>query len=313
MESNNNTSKIALVVLAVLTAVFGVLYYRSNQLTKEQATNIEERATELANTRVKLDSIATQLDNKISEIKALGGQVADLEALKLKLERDKSSLKKANHETVESYMAKIKEYDIILAQKDGDIVELKKQNGVLTENNQVLATQNQSLNTENSGLKTVNKSLNDTISDVAAKNKELARKVSIGAALKVQNIRVLAVNAKGKETERAKLGGKKIDKLKIVFNLASNPITKLENKIIYVRILDGEGSTLSDEAVGSGKVNQGGKEVPFTISQVVNYSNDNQEVIVLYSRGGAVYKPGKYTIEMFSEGFSIGNGSFVVR
>lgn len=313
MESNNNTSKIALVVLAVLTAVFGVLYYRSNQLTKEQATNIEERATELANTRVKLDSIATQLDNKISEIKALGGQVADLEALKLKLERDKSSLKKANHETVESYMAKIKEYDIILAQKDGDIVELKKQNGVLTENNQVLATQNQSLNTENSGLKTVNKSLNDTISDVAAKNKELARKVSIGAALKVQNIRVLAVNAKGKETERAKLGGKKIDKLKIVFNLASNPITKLENKIIYVRILDGEGSTLSDEAVGSGNVNQGGKEVPFTISQVVNYSNDNQEVIVLYSRGGAVYKPGKYTIEMFSEGFSIGNGSFVVR
>lgn len=313
MESNNNTSKIALVVLAVLTAVFGVLYYRSNQLTKEQATNIEERATELANTRVKLDSIATQLDNKISEIKALGGQVADLEALKLKLERDKSSLKKANHETVESYMAKIKEYDIILAQKDGDIVELKKQNGVLTENNQVLATQNQSLNTENSGLKTVNKSLNDTISDVAAKNKELARKVSIGAALKVQNIRVLAVNAKGKETERAKLGGKKIDKLKIVFNLASNPITKLENKIIYVRILDGEGSTLSDEAVGSGKINQGGKEVPFTISQVVNYSNDNQEVIVLYSRGGAVYKPGKYTIEMFSEGFSIGNGSFVVR
>ena len=61
MESNNNTSKIALIVLAVLTAVFGVLYFRSNQLTKEQATSIEEKATELANTRVKLDSISTQL------------------------------------------------------------------------------------------------------------------------------------------------------------------------------------------------------------------------------------------------------------
>jgi hypothetical protein len=127
MESNNNTSKIALIVLAVLTAVFGVLYFRSNQLTKEQATSIEEKATELANTRVKLDSISTQLDNKIAEIKALGGQVADLEALKLQLEQDKSSLKKANHATVASYLAKIKEYDLILAQKDGDIVELKKQ------------------------------------------------------------------------------------------------------------------------------------------------------------------------------------------
>jgi myosin heavy subunit len=313
MESNNNTSKIALIVLAVLTAVFGVLYFRSNQLTKQQATSIEEKATELANTQIKLDSISTQLDGKIAEIKALGGQVADLEALKLQLEQDKSSLKKANHATVESYLAKIKEYDLILAQKDADIVELKKQNGVLTENNQVLSTQNQTLNTENTGLKTVNKNLSDTLSDVAAKNKELARKVSIGAALKAQNIRVLAVNAKGKETEKAKLGGKRIDKLKIVFNLAMNPITKLENKTIYVRILDGEGSTLSDEAAGSGKINQGGKDIPFTISQVVSYSNDNQEVAVLYTRGGVVYKPGKYSIEMYSEGFTIGNGTFVVK
>jgi len=94
MESNNNTSKVALIVLALLTAVLGVLYFRSNQLTKEQAVSIEEKATELANTRTKLDSISTQLDNKIAEIKALGGQVADLEALKAQLEQDKASLKK---------------------------------------------------------------------------------------------------------------------------------------------------------------------------------------------------------------------------
>lgn len=72
---------------------------------------------------------------------------------------------------MESYLAKIKEYDLILAQKDGDIVELKKQNRVLTENNQILNTQNQTLNTENTGLKTVNKNLSDTLSDVAAKIK----------------------------------------------------------------------------------------------------------------------------------------------
>jgi hypothetical protein len=51
MESNNNTSKVALIVLAVLSAVLGVLYFRSNQLNTEQAVSIEEKATELANTR----------------------------------------------------------------------------------------------------------------------------------------------------------------------------------------------------------------------------------------------------------------------
>ncbi|MFL0160862.1 hypothetical protein [Aquirufa salirivi] len=313
METSNNTSKIALIVLAVLTAVLGVLYFRSNQLTKEQAVNIEEKATELANTRMKLDSISTQLDAKIEEIKALGGQVNDLEALKVQLEQDKSSLKKANHATIASYEAKIKEYDLVLTQKDADIVELKKQNGILTENNQVLTTQNQSLNSENTGLKTENKTLVDTLSEVTAKNKELARKVSIAAALKAQSLRVLSVSSKGKEAEKSRFNGKKIEKLKITFNLASNPITKLENKTIFVRMLDADGAIVSDEAAGSGKFTQDGKEMVYTSKQVVTYSNNNQAVDVFYSRGGVAYKPGKYTIELYSEGFAIGTGGFEVK
>ncbi|MHA8064786.1 hypothetical protein VR479_02900 [Aquirufa aurantiipilula] len=313
METSNNTSKIALIVLAVLTAVLGVLYFRSNQLTQEQAVNIEEKATELANTRMKLDSISTQLDAKIEEIKALGGQVSDLEALKVQLEQDKSSLKKANHATIASYEAKIKEYDLVLTQKDADIVELKKQNGILTENNQVLTTQNQTLNTENTGLKTENKTLADTLSEVTAKNKELARKVSIAAALKAQSLRVLSVNSKGKEAEKSRFNGKKIEKLKITFNLASNPITKLENKTIFVRVLDADGAIVSDEAAGSGKFTQDGKEMVYTAKQVVTYANNNQTVDVFYSRGGVAYKPGKYTIELYSEGFAIGTGGFEVK
>jgi peptidoglycan hydrolase CwlO-like protein len=113
MESNNNSSKIAIIVLAVLTAVLGVLYFRSNQLSNEQATTIEEKATELANTRTQLDSISTQLDSKIAEIKSLGGQVADLEALKVQLEQDKASLKSLNHAAIASYEAKIKEYNLV--------------------------------------------------------------------------------------------------------------------------------------------------------------------------------------------------------
>ncbi len=313
MESSNKTSKIALIALSILVAVLGVLYIRSNQLNKEQATTIEEKATELANTRTSLDSISTQLDAKIAEIKSLGGQVADLEALKVQLEQDKASLKQSNHATIASYEAKIKEYNLVLTQKDGEIVELKKQNGILTENNQVLTAQNTNLNNENTGLKTQNKSLSDTLSDVAAKNKELARKVSIAAALKAQNLRVLAVNANGKETERARLNGKKIEKLKVVFNLANNPITKLENKTIYLRVIDGEGATLADEAIGSGKVNVNGKDVVYTTKQVVTYSNNNQEVGIIYPRGGVTYKPGKYTVELIAEGFNVGVGTFEVK
>ena len=313
MENSNNTSKIALIVLAVITAVLGVLYYRSNDLATTQAKTIEEKATELANTRIKLDSISTQLDNKIAEIKSLGGQVEDLEALKIQLEQDKNALKKVNHATIESYTAKIKEYDLVLSQKDAEIVEIKRQNGILTEENKVLSTKNETLNSENSGLKTQNQSLNDSINQVALKNKELARKVSIGAALKAQNIKVTTVKANGKEEDKSRFNGKKIEKLKVSFILAQNPITKLENKLIYLRILDGEGAIVSDEAAGSGKFNVDGKEMVYTNKQIANYSNDNQKVDILYHRGGTVYKGGKYTVELYSEGFKIGTGSFEVK
>jgi chromosome segregation ATPase len=289
------------------------LYFRSYQTTKDQAIQIEEKATELANTRSSLDSISTQLDAKIAEIKSLGGQVADLEALKAQLEQDKASLKSSNRASIASYEAKIKEYNAVLTTKDGEIVELKKQNGILTENNQTLTTQNTTLNTENSGLKNQNKTLADTLTSVSEKNKELARKVSIAAALKAQNVKVLAVNAKGKETERTRLNGKKIEKLKVVFSLATNPITKLENKTVYIRVLDAEGATLSDEAIGSGRMTQNGKELAYTTKQTFEYTNDGQTVAVTYPRGPVVYKPGKYSVELYAEGFQIGTGAFEVK
>ena len=312
-NSNSNSSKVALIVLAVLTAVLSVLYFRSYQLNKEQETTIEEKATELANTRTQLDSISTQLDAKIAEIKSLGGQVADLEALKAQLEQDKASLKSANHATVTSYEAKIKEYNSVLAQKDIEIVELKKANGILTESNKTLTSQNEGLNTENTGLKNQNKTLSDTLSDYTAKNKELARKVSIASALKAQGIRVLSIKANGKEAEKSRFNGKKIEKLKIAFNLANNPITKLENKTIYLRVLDGEGAILSDDAAGSGKFVQDGKEMVYTTKQNVTYSNNNQEVSIIYNRGGIVYRPGKYTVDLYAEGFKVGTGAFEVK
>lgn len=312
-NSNSNPSKVALIVLAVLTAILGVLYFRSYQLNQEQEVTIEEKATELANTRTQLDSISTQLDAKIAEIKSLGGQVADLEALKTQLEQDKASLKKANHASIASYEAKIKEYTSVLSQKDIEITELKKANGILTENNKTLTSQNESLNSENTGLKSQNKTLADTLEDYTAKNKELARKVSIAAALKAQGIRVFSINAKGKEAEKSRFNGKKIEKLKIAFNLATNPITKLENKTIYLRVLDAEGAILSDDAAGSGKFVQDGKELVYTAKQNVTYSNNNQEVAIVYNRGGIIYRPGKYTVDLFAEGFKVGSGNFEVK
>ena len=56
-----------------------------------------------------------------------------------------------------------------------------------------------------------------------------------------------------------------------------------------------------------------GKEVAFTAKQSFQYTNDGQTVAVTYPRGGVAYKPGKYSVELYAEGFQIGTGAFEVK
>jgi len=77
-------------------------------------------------------------------------------------------------------------------------------------------------------------------------------------------------------------------------------------------VLDPDGAIVSDMANGSGTFSVDGNETVYTTKQTVNYTNNNQKVELLYTRG-IPYKPGKYTVELYSEGFKIGSGAFAVR
>lgn len=132
------------------------------------------------------------------------------------------------------------------------------------------------------------------------------------SALRAQNVKVYAVNARGKVKEDDSYKAKKLDKIKLTYTLLDNPLTKEEAKEVYVRVLDPNGAVVSDMANGSGTFNVDGNETIYTTKQTVNYTNNSQNVELLYSRG-IPYKPGKYTIELYSEGFRIGAGEFAIR
>ena len=130
--------------------------------------------------------------------------------------------------------------------------------------------------------------------------------------MKAQNVKVFAVNAKGKVKEDDAYKAKRLDKIKLVYTLLDNPLTKEEPKDVYVRVLDPQGAVVSDMANGSGTFTVDGNETIYTTKQTVNYTSNGQNVELLYTRG-IPYKPGKYTVELYSEGFRIGSGEFAVR
>ena len=303
----------ALAILALLNVVLIYFIYQEREKNKKQETVIAAKTDELVSTRMKLDSISVQLDAKIAEIQQLGGKVDSLVALKAELEKDRNALKNASKTAsfdANKYKQKIANYESVLAQKDQEITKLKEELGVATVQNQELTQKVGGLETEKVNLQ---KTHEEEVSTLSEKNKELAQKVTIASALKAQNIAVNAITARGKEKDGGSYRARRIDKLKIDFDLASNPISQNGSREVFIRVLDPEGAILSDMATGSGTFTVNGKEMVYTTKQDIEYNNDGTTASVIYSRGGQTLKKGEHTIEIYSEGFRIGTGTFKVR
>lgn len=310
--------KAAVVVLAVIVALLGFSLWDAKQKGSVDEAAINVKVRELASNQNKLDSISTQLDLKITEVTQLGGKVNDLIALKEELEKDKSNLK-ANAISASALQSKIRKYESILTEKDAFIAQLKEENQTLLTANTDLGTQVQTLNstntdlqTQKTGLETEKATLNEKITSVSSENKALSDKVAIAAALKAENVKVYGITSGGKEKDKDKYRSGKVDKIKVAFNLPSNNITEKNEKDIYVRLLGPDGAIISDEATGSGVFNYNSQQVVFTTKQSVLYNNNNQLAEIVYARGQK-YNSGKYNVELFSEGFKIGEGGFEVK
>ncbi len=302
MEQRSNTGVLAaLVIMTILAGVFAYLYYQEKQFTSRQTQDLQVRVAELASMEVKLDSISRELDAKIAEVEGLGGDIAELTKMKQQLEVDRANLRKGNA----NLSTKIKEYEIFLKQKDEEIVQLREENQQLLSEKEELITANQTLTKEK-------ETVTESLSGALAKTEELEGKVHLASALKARNVKTYAVSSKGKVREGEKVRSRRVDKIRVDFMLEKNPLAEQNTKLIYLRILDPSGATISDTGTGSGTFQYNGETHQYTFSKEVNYTSNNQDVSILYDRSGD-FTSGTYAVQLFSEGFLIGEGTFSVR
>lgn len=320
-SGNNNALKAGLIVMTLLAAVLGYMLFQSKDTVANQQEVISTKVMELAQTRTKLDSISKQLDSQIAEVQKLGGDVTELQKAKVELEQDKKDIQSKSASQVahisSKYEGKIKNYEALLASKETELVKLREENGVLANENQSLKSQTETLKGENQGIaQSAAKSKEEAAKQVeeeTAKNKVLSEKVAKAAALKTEFVKVIGINEKGKESEDKKYKAKKLAKIKVVFQLAKNDLTEKERKTVFIRVLDPDGSTIFDASTGSGNFTFNGQELAYTTRGDVNYDNENLYIEMVYSRGGTPYREGQYKVELYAEGFKIGEGGFIVK
>lgn len=309
-QINSNSILKAALALAILIAFcLAYMLFESKETMANQEEVINAKVMELANTRIKLDSITYQLDQQIAEVEQLGGDISELQRAKTTLERDKAELTKNYSMEIatikENFDEKIKSYETILRSKEAELVKLREENAQLS-------SENSSLKSEKIGLSRSVNEIKARNAEVASQNRVLKEKVTKAAALRVESLKVIGVTYNGKEFEDDRYKARKLEKIKLSVQLAKNELTEKGKKTVFIRILDPDGSTLFDGDMGSGTISMNGQDIGFTIRREINFDNENHHYDFIYHRG-IPYRPGNYTIEMYAEGFKIGAGGFEVK
>lgn len=294
-SGNKSGVIIALLVIIVLVQSIKIyLDYKDNVEVKEELVTTTE---DLASTMQRLNDVKLELDQKITEIAKLGGDISELEKAKAEVDAELRRSYARRTKDIKELKDRLEGYEELLKIKDDEIEKLK--------------SVNKELFSENRNLKTKQNVLSDSLNRVTKNKEELLTKVAIASQLKAENITLVSVNAKGREKEPP-FRKKQLEKIKVQFTIADNKVAPVEGKKILIRVIDENGQPIFDTTKGSGTFMLDGKEEFYTASQEILFDNTGQKLIFLYDKGSE-YTAGNYQVEIYTDSYLMGKTQFVVK
>jgi len=293
--SNKSSVIIALLLIIVLVQSIKIYldYKEKVEVKEELATTTEDLAT----TMQRLNDVKIELDQKIAEISKLGGDVAELEKAKAEVDAELRRSYARRTKDIKELKDRLTGYEELLKMKDDEIEKLQ--------------SVNKELFSENKNLKTKQNVLSDSLNRVTKNKEELASKVAIASQLKAENVVLVSVNSKGREKEPP-FRKKQLEQIKVQFTIGENKVAPIEGKKILIRVIDENGQPIFDTTKGSGTFMLNGKEEFYTASQEILFDNTGQKLVFIYDKGSE-YTAGNYQVEIYTDGYLMGQTQFDVK
>ena len=295
-EKKPNKKLVILYVSIVLALIIGAFVFVLNRSSEFELKSIATQA-ELDKAYSELDSMSNELDSRILKIAQLGGEIDTLIKIKNQLEEEKRLFKKKAYSQINELKEKVSGYKELLQQQDAEIARLKKANAELL--------------VENTGLKEEKNELNASIQVLNTDKKELEDKVAIASRLKVEGMKITALSSGGKERE-GPFRNRHVNDLKISFNIVENKVAPIEGKEILVKITAPDGNVIFDVANGAGTFIFEGREEFFTVKKDILYDRKEKLMVFMYNKGSD-YTEGTYKVEVYTDSYLMGSGSFIVK
>lgn len=133
--------------------------------------------------------------------------------------------------------------------------------------------------------------------------------IDVASTLHASNFSILGINEKSSGKEIETTVAKRVDKLRISFDIDENRVAESGSKNIYVCITGPNGQTLAAEASGSGKFNtREGEQKIYTRKIDINYNPGKRQKVSVDWKQNTNFETGDYKIEVYNNGFKIGEG-----
>lgn len=149
-------------------------------------------------------------------------------------------------------------------------------------------------------------------STLERKSQSLEQTVAKGSILTATSVSAHAIkrwnSGKESDTERAR----RADEIKVCFTIGKNMIAEKGERTIYVRVMTPENTILSiTDSASANSFNVNGQEMLYSASRVIWYEGEAMDECLYVSRED--FTKGRYQVEVFTEGYMLGNESFELR
>ncbi len=288
MQENDKSSNNLILIIALTVLLFGLIGYTfyNNNDHKEAVKFLQDEKEQIIGN---LTAMEEKYDIAIAQNTSLSDSLTGEKNRIIAFKDSVKSLKKINSSTLSRYRGQLSKLKTINENLIEEVDSLRLQNNLLTEEKDSIDVQ----------LK-IQTNYNDTL---VAQNMELAKKVEIGGAINVENVKITAMKMRsnGKYTETNK--AQKTDAFKVEFQLLENEIATPGDKEAYVVLKNPKGQVINAKGTFMLKDRN---ELKYTDQTIVNYENADLKVVMMVDRKGEQFEKGIYNIQVYVDGVLVG-------
>lgn len=303
--NSNNTGRNVLIglLVAALLGTWGYILWSKNSTPGSGGTDGGSNL-EVATAMSESDSLRQMFNLAEMRLDSITGANNSLQGEKLALQKEiddrKSEINKILNDknATSSDLAKARR---LIGELNGQIGRLEQQVAQLRGENMELSAKNTHLTAEKD-------ILSQNLDTRTRENDELATTVDVGSTLAASGMAITPLKEKRNGKEKQTNFARKVDMLKVSFNV-ENRITTSGPADLYVVVTDPKGVVVQNSQLSSGSMTtrQDGDR-NFTAKVPVEYEQGTRKGVAFPIRNSDGFNHGDYKIEVYHNGFKIGEG-----